>query len=73
MGTSPALPRWTDASGAASACGACHGTPPGFPHGPGTACGTCHSGIAELGPTGLAIAPAKAGRHADGVTDRGAP
>ena len=42
-GTVAATPVWTDESGAASACGACHTLPPAAPHPASPACGLCHS------------------------------
>lgn len=53
-------PLWTDASGAARACDACHGYPPAFtrkntPHTPSTACSSCHGFSPQT--------------HVDGVVD----
>ncbi len=42
-------PAWNDASGAARACGACHGAPPPPPHAPSHDCGACHVQTAEGG------------------------
>lgn len=53
-------PIWTDTTGAARACDACHGFPPAFtrkgtPHTPSSACSSCHSFSVET--------------HVDGVVD----
>lgn len=53
-------PVWTDASGAARACDACHGYPPAFtrkgtPHTPSLACSSCHTFSPQT--------------HVDGVVD----
>jgi predicted CxxxxCH...CXXCH cytochrome family protein len=37
-------PVWTQTSGAARACNACHGAPPPAPHSTSTACAGCHAG-----------------------------
>lgn len=56
-GATAPSPRWGDGPGA-SACGACHSTPPPPPHPAGTTCteSTCHAGGAAV--------------HVDGVVDR---
>jgi predicted CxxxxCH...CXXCH cytochrome family protein len=65
------VPNWTDTSGAAARCGACHGIPPSQ-HTPSTDCGRsdCHG--SEIGET-LAgtpiIAPAGLPLHIDGIID----
>ncbi len=46
-GGSLTQPAWTDSSGAARACGACHGAPPPPPHLESQDCGACHSQTAE--------------------------
>ncbi|HEY2511389.1 MAG TPA: CxxxxCH/CxxCH domain-containing protein, partial [Polyangiaceae bacterium] len=66
-----APPRWSDASGAPAACGACHGVPPSQ-HTASTSCGwsNCHgsemgeapSGAPFVTPTGLSL-------HVNGVID----
>lgn len=45
-------PRWDEPTGAASACGACHGTPPPAPHTTASTCSSlsCHGGLATPGP-----------------------
>jgi predicted CxxxxCH...CXXCH cytochrome family protein len=48
-------PRWSDGP-SASACGACHGTPPPPPHPASSACASCH--------------PVDPDRHIDGRIDR---
>ncbi len=57
-GTVPATPVWTDTSGAASKCGACHGTPPAAPHPASPTCNLCHRDGAAT-------------KHVNGVVDRG--
>lgn len=42
MGGSVESPSWTDTSGAAKACGACHALPPPAPHPAVSECGLCH-------------------------------
>jgi predicted CxxxxCH...CXXCH cytochrome family protein len=69
-GTVAATPAWTDTSGTARKCGACHGTPPAAPHVASPACDLCHrDGVVT--PSGAAIAPAWSVLHVNGVVDRG--
>lgn len=65
--TVPATPVWTDQTGSARACGACHTTPPGPPHPASPACDFCHRDAAP----GPSIATAWASLHINGVVDRG--
>ena len=69
-GTVPAIPVWTDKTGSARACGACHSTPPAAPHPASPACDFCHRDGAVT-PAGPAIAAAWANLHVNGVVDRG--
>jgi predicted CxxxxCH...CXXCH cytochrome family protein len=67
-------PTWADTSGAAAACGACHGIPPTAEHTPSTACSQsfCHG--SEVGTTaaGLpAISTAGESLHINGVINVG--
>lgn len=55
-------PLWTAAGGAASACGACHGTPPPAPHPNNPACQDCHGDV--VGP-GMVIT--NTALHVDGI------
>ncbi len=64
-------PVWTDTSGAASACGACHPIPP-TQHTPSTSCNrvTCHGGEIDLDQAGLpSISPSGLALHINGVID----
>jgi len=54
-------PLFTDTTGAARACGACHGAPPPAPHSTSTACGSCHTGY-----TATTVNPAT---HVNGTLD----
>jgi predicted CxxxxCH...CXXCH cytochrome family protein len=70
-GTTPATPSWTDTTGNASKCGACHGIPPAAPHtGSAGACDFCHRD-ASVTAAGPGIVPALAAWHVNGVVDRG--
>ena len=69
-GTVAAAPSWTDASGSARACGACHGTPPSPPHVGSPSCDLCHRD-AVVTPSGPRIAPEWAALHVNGAVDRG--
>lgn len=69
VGTTAAMPSWTDASGAASQCGSCHGLPPGAPHNASPRCDLCHR-TAELTAAGPRIVPSKSHLHVDGRVDR---
>jgi predicted CxxxxCH...CXXCH cytochrome family protein len=73
LAEAPAIaePRWSDVSGAAAACGACHGIPP-TQHTPSTSCGrsTCHSGETSPGPDGAPrITAAGRALHVNGAID----
>jgi predicted CxxxxCH...CXXCH cytochrome family protein len=70
--TPAVVPIWTDASGAAAKCGACHGIPPQVGHTPSTDCGRsdCHG--SEVGETtaGLPfITTAGLALHIDGIIE----
>ncbi len=70
---SPAVlvPQWLDTSGAAAACGACHGIPP-TQHTPSTSCGqsNCHGAeITEDSTGALSISPEGLPLHINGVID----
>ncbi len=56
-------PVWNDASGAARACGACHGAPPPPPHTSSQNCGACHTQTAEGGQI------KDPGKHGNGVVE----
>jgi len=58
-GNTTYAPNWT--APAASACGTCHGLPPGGTHPAGSACGSCHTGY-TISTVNLAV-------HADGKVD----
>jgi len=60
-------PTWTDATAAATACGACHGFPPPSPHVSATSCVGCHPDTIVAG-TASTIDVAK-GKHINGTTD----
>jgi len=65
------VPAWTDTSGAASTCGACHGIPPSQ-HTPSRSCdqANCHAGEVVLDAQGVpSITPAGASLHINGVID----
>jgi predicted CxxxxCH...CXXCH cytochrome family protein len=65
------VPAWGDTSGAAGACGACHGIPP-TEHTPSTSCGrsTCHGAEVTESATGLlSISDGGLSLHIDGVID----
>jgi predicted CxxxxCH...CXXCH cytochrome family protein len=64
-------PVWTDATGAASRCGACHPIPP-TQHTPSMSCNrsTCHGSEIELDPNGLPLVSATGVvLHDNGVID----
>ena len=68
-GTVAAVPAWTDTSGGARACGACHGTPPAPPHVGSPSCDLCHrDGVVTS--QGARIAPEWATLHINGAVDR---
>ncbi len=70
LGEPPAiLPRWTDGSGAARACTACHGAPPSSQHTVSTSCdrAECHGGEVSRTSAGLAITAAGRALHVDGI------
>ena len=56
-------PNWTTVDGSQSACGTCHGLPPGGTHPSSGNCSTCHP---TMNAAGDIIDPA---RHIDGVVD----
>jgi predicted CxxxxCH...CXXCH cytochrome family protein len=65
------LPVWTDTSGAASQCGACHGIPPSQ-HTPSTSCDSaaCHGGEIFIGASGTpSISASGAVLHINGEID----
>jgi predicted CxxxxCH...CXXCH cytochrome family protein len=64
------VPAWTDASGAARQCGACHGVPP-TQHTASTSCdrSTCHGDEVDRSIGVLAISPAGKALHVNGVID----
>jgi predicted CxxxxCH...CXXCH cytochrome family protein len=66
------VPVWTDTSGAAARCGACHGIPPTVSHTASTDCGRsdCHGG--EVGETAMGvpfITTAGLALHIDGIIE----
>jgi predicted CxxxxCH...CXXCH cytochrome family protein len=66
-----AVPRWTDASGAQSRCGACHGAPPSQ-HTPSTECsrGDCHGSEVALDSNWLpSITQSGRTLHIDGIVE----
>ncbi len=65
----PATPVWTDASGNASRCGACHGVPP-TQHTPALDCSRsiCHGTEVSPQPT-ITITPSGLALHINGVID----
>jgi predicted CxxxxCH...CXXCH cytochrome family protein len=69
---SPFVPSWRDASGAARACGACHGIPP-VQHTASTDCerSSCHGGEVVREGSAPAISPAGSALHVDGVIESG--
>ncbi|HSD22114.1 MAG TPA: CxxxxCH/CxxCH domain-containing protein, partial [Anaeromyxobacter sp.] len=62
-GGSNTAPTWTAVSAGPTACTACHGAPPPFPHPPSTDCARCHSGTVLAGG-GIDLA---GGKHIDGT------
>jgi predicted CxxxxCH...CXXCH cytochrome family protein len=65
------VPQWTDTSGAASRCGACHGIPPSQ-HTSSKSCGdaNCHPGEVALDAAGVpSITLAGRALHINGVID----
>jgi predicted CxxxxCH...CXXCH cytochrome family protein len=74
-GTVAASPVWTDGSGAARACGACHGVPPAAPHTQLASCESlaCHGAEGKQTGAGPAIEPAHASSPVDGVVDLAVP
>jgi predicted CxxxxCH...CXXCH cytochrome family protein len=64
------VPAWRDASGAARACGACHGIPPAQ-HTASTSCdrATCHGAEITRGLGTLGISAAGKSLHVNGVID----
>jgi predicted CxxxxCH...CXXCH cytochrome family protein len=75
-GASVTAPAWNDGSGAASACGACHGIPPQDQHTTSTSCdrSTCHGAVVTRGATGVPmIDPSRRAFHVNGVIDLAVP
>jgi predicted CxxxxCH...CXXCH cytochrome family protein len=66
-----AAPVWTDASGRAGVCGACHGIPPTEQHTASTDCqrSTCHGTEITGTTTGPVISPSGKALHVNGVID----
>jgi predicted CxxxxCH...CXXCH cytochrome family protein len=65
------VPAWTDTSGAAGRCGACHGIPPSQ-HTTSVSCGdaNCHAGEVALDAAGVpSITPSGRALHMNGVID----
>jgi predicted CxxxxCH...CXXCH cytochrome family protein len=66
------VPVWTDPSGAAAKCGACHGIPPSSGHTASTDCGRadCHGGEVGETATGVPfITTAGLALHIDGIIE----
>jgi predicted CxxxxCH...CXXCH cytochrome family protein len=66
-----AAPQWSDSSGSASHCGACHGIPPSQ-HTPSTDCGRsdCHGSEVSLDVTGApSITSLGLSLHVDGIVE----
>ncbi len=71
-----ATPVWTDTSGAAKACGACHGIPPTEQHTSSTSCdrSSCHGAVVTRGANGVPmIDPTRRALHINGVIDLAVP
>jgi predicted CxxxxCH...CXXCH cytochrome family protein len=70
VGGTDTAPLWTETGGAASACGACHGTPPATPEHAGvtatTNCNGCHTGYNGTAAAGVTV---NAVLHIDGKID----
>jgi len=68
------VPAWTDTSGSAGACGACHGIPPSQ-HTASTSCdrSTCHGTEVARTIPDLMISPEGRALHVNGVIDVAAP
>jgi predicted CxxxxCH...CXXCH cytochrome family protein len=68
------VPTWTDASGAARACGACHGVPP-TQHTASTSCdrATCHGDEIDRSASSLAITEPGKKLHVNGAIDTDRP
>jgi predicted CxxxxCH...CXXCH cytochrome family protein len=67
-GTAAAAPQWTDSSGGAKACGACHSLPPAAPHIANPSCWTCHPSVVDPSASGPVIGvPTK---HVNGEVNR---
>jgi predicted CxxxxCH...CXXCH cytochrome family protein len=66
----PVVPAWTDTSGAASACGACHGIPPSQ-HTTSTSCdrSTCHGSEIDRASGAPTISSTGRSLHIDGRVD----
>jgi predicted CxxxxCH...CXXCH cytochrome family protein len=71
LGDAPSvIPAWNDTSGAARACGACHGIPP-TQHTPSTSCdrSTCHGTEVMRGLGTLSISADGKSLHVNGAID----
>jgi predicted CxxxxCH...CXXCH cytochrome family protein len=68
------VPAWSDVSGSASACGACHGIPP-TQHTASTSCdrSSCHGSEVTRTLSGVSISPSGRALHVNGVIDVGGP
>jgi predicted CxxxxCH...CXXCH cytochrome family protein len=81
LADAPGAPRpttvaWNDASGSASACGACHGIPPEQQHTSSASCerSTCHGAVVTRSTTGIpSIDPTRRSFHVNGVIDLAVP
>lgn len=71
LGQTGAEPRWSDLSGNAARCGACHSVPPPPPHTTATTCGAvlCHRGEVVGTTEGLRITASGRALHIDGDLD----
>jgi predicted CxxxxCH...CXXCH cytochrome family protein len=67
-------PAWTDSTGAAKACGACHGIPPSQ-HTASISCdrSTCHGSEIDRTLTNVAISASGKALHVNGAIDRVQP
>ncbi len=71
VNTPAVVPTWTDPSGAAAACGSCHGIPP-EQHTASTSCNrsTCHGAEVSISPLGVpSISAAGKSLHINGAID----
>jgi predicted CxxxxCH...CXXCH cytochrome family protein len=70
--TPAVVPQWADTSGAAKACGACHGAPPETDHTTSASCdrSTCHGSEVTRDARGvLGISTAGKSLHIDGLIE----